>query len=478
MNKKKDIKQSEAFKLVVLLVCAAILLIFQTSAAPEGLEATGWSMLGIMIVTVILFISEALPMVCTCFLLIALMAIFKIDSLSNLMKNACTSTLFFCMTSFGIGGALKNTNIGAIIFRFLWKFTKGKSERLIAVIIILAAVLSVFIADNAAQVVAIAVTTAIIADIGDPEPGTSRLAGGMMLGIYVGALCGGLSLPCGNPVNVALMELSEAVAGKQVTFVQWAMFGIPTAVVFTAISCLVVPKLFHPEPLNEKQIAEIERRFESIPKTLQAKDAYFMIIMGCMVILWVASNWVSGIDITIVAIIGMILMMIPFKKVQLLDAKGYKQNFSVMVPVVMLCLFPLAKAMQACGLGEWIVNMAFSGVGSDSSVMVIYIVASICGFVLHLLIPSATASGALAVSLLAPIMVAAGIPATAAVFCIGIQVSVYFLFPIEGSWQHTFSRGYFSFDEVLRTTWPLTIASLVLSAFFTPVLALVWGAMI
>ena len=70
---KGGIKQNFFFKFAVLVLCAVVLLVFVNTAPPEGLEVVGWRMLGIVIVTLILFISEVLPMVCTCFLLIVMM---------------------------------------------------------------------------------------------------------------------------------------------------------------------------------------------------------------------------------------------------------------------------------------------------------------------------------------------------------------------------------------------------------------------
>ncbi len=474
---KGGIKANPIFKIVVLVLCAVILLSFVNSTPPEGLEAKGWSMLGVMIVTLILFISEVLPMVCTCFLLIVMMTLTGVESLNGLMKNACTGTLFFCMAGFGIGGALKNTNISAIIFKALWKLTKGSSKKLISAIIMLTALVSVFIADSAAQVVVIAIVTAVISAIGEPEPGTSRLAGGMMLAVYIGALTGGLALPCSNPVNIAAMDLAVAVGGKEITFLQWGLFGVPCAILFTAFACFAIPRYFKPEPLTELQVANIEKRFDNIPKKLQFKDIYFLVLLIAMLILWLASNWVKAINVTIVALVGMILMMLPFPKFQLLDAKGYKNNFTVMVPVVMLCLFPLAKAMQSSGLGEWLVNMVFSDAG-NWSVFMVYIIASIASLAIHYLVPSGSASAALAVTVLGPIMIAAGIPVSAAIFCISIQVSCMFILPIEGACQHTFSRGYYSFDEFMKSTWVLAVFGLILSMFVVPLLAMIFGGLL
>ena len=475
---KGGIKQNFFFKFAVLVLCAVVLLVFVNTAPPEGLEVVGWRMLGIVIVTLILFISEVLPMVCTCFLLIVMMAMCGIDPLSNLCKNACTSTLFFVMAGFGLGGALRNTNISAIIFRALWRMTKGNSKKLIGAVLLLSAIVSVFIADSAAQVVTVAIVSAVIGALGDPEPGTSRLCGGIMLSVYVGAMTGGLALPISNPVNLAIMEMSAEVGGKSVTFVQWALFGVPVAIILTALAYFAIPKYFKPEALDAKQIEAIEQKFAAIPKKLQFKDYYFLCIMGIMIVLMIASNWISVLpDTAIIAIMAMLLMMLPFSKVQLLNAKGYKENFNVMVPVVMLCLFPLAKAMQASGLGQWFVDSLFAG-SASWSVLTVFIVASVATWIIHYLIPSGTATGTLVIGILGPIMVAAGIPIAAVCFCLAVQASVMFILPLEGACQHTFSRGYYTFNHFMGGTSVMAVGLFVCSAFITPLLSMLFGGLL
>ncbi len=475
---KKGLKANPYFKAAILILSILVLVVFCNTTPAEGLEVVGWRMLGVVIVTLMLFISEAVPTVFTCFMLIVMMAVCKIDSINNLCKNACTSTLFFVMAGFGIGGALKNTNLSAIVFRSLWKMAKGDSKKLISACILLSAIISVFIADSAAQVVAVAIITSVVVALGDPEPGTSRLAGGIMISVYVGAMTGGMAMPCSNPVNVAIMEMASEVAGKEVTFLQWSLFGVPLAIFLTAVACLTVPRFFKPEDLTEIQVKAIEDKFSNIPTKLTFKDKYFLVLMIAMLGCWIASNWVKSIPNTaVVAMIGMLLMMLPFPKVQLLTAKDYKSNFNVMVPVVMLCLFPLSKAMQASGLGQWLVDIMFAG-SADWSVIMVFIVASLATWIIHYLIPSGTATGTLVMGILGPIMAAAGIAPAAISICLALQASIMWLLPLEGACQHTFSRGYYSFNEFMGSTAWMAVATFVASAFITPALAMVFGGLI
>ena len=474
---KTSVKQSTGFRFGIIALCVAIVIAFCTTTPPEGLEVAGWRMLAILLVVIILFISEALPPVAICFAIIALMKYLGVDTFSNIAKNACSSTMFFSMAGMGIGAALKTTNLAAIILRGLFKVAKNDTKRMISAVIWLTAIISIFVSDGAAQITVIAATAGIITALGDPEPGTSRLMGGIMLGITVGSLTGGMFLPCSNTANVAVMELAATVSGKEMTFFQWGMFGIPAGFLLTLVASIVIPRYFNPEKMSEEQIANIKKSFEAIPKKLQPKDIYYLVITVIMVILWIASNWISLFDTATVAMIGMIIMMLPIPKLQLLTPKAYKQNFGVMVVVTMLCMFPLAKAMQSSGLGEWLVNKAFAN-ATSWSVLVLFIVVSVLAFILHLLIPSGNACGVLAVTVLAPVMVAAGVPVSAAIVCIGIQTGTSFLFPIEGTWQYTFGHGYYSFSDCTKSSWMVAVAGILISAFVVPLCMMIYGGIL
>jgi di/tricarboxylate transporter len=386
--------------------------------------------------------------------------------------------MFFSMAGMGIGAALKTTNLAAIILRSLFKVAKNDCKRMIKAVIWLTSIISIFVSDGAAQITVLAVVASIVLALGDPEPGTNRLLGGIMLGITVGSFTGGMFLPCSNTANVAIMELAATVSGgKEMTFLQWGIFGIPSGFLLTLVASIVIPKFFNPEPISEIQIANVEKVFETIPKRLQPKDIYYLCITSVMLVLWIASNWVSLFDTATVAMIGMVFMMLPIPKLQLLTTKAYKANFGVMVVLTMLCMFPLARCMQSSGLGEWIVGKMFSN-AANWSVLLIYISAAVCAFILHMLIPSGNACGVLATTLLGPIMVRAGIPVSAAIVCIGIQTGTSFLFPIEGTWQYTFGSGYYKFDDVTKSSWMVAVVGLLCGFVITPLFAIIFRSFI
>lgn len=467
-----ELKKKPAFKLGCILAAALLVVGSLMLTPPEGLAREGFIMLAIVIGAMVLFISEAMPLAATCFMIIVVMKYTGVVAWKAIQQSACSSTVFFCMAGFGIGAALQNTNLAAILLHTLYRLGKGDSRKMISAVCWLAAIISVFVSDGAAQIVVLAVVTGVVKAFGDPEPGTSRLAGGMMMAITVGAFTGGLFLPCSNSVNVAIMDLSEVVSGTSMTFFQWALFGVPCGLILTIFSAWMLPRYFKPEQLSEKQKNEVEKLFGTIPDHFETKDKWYLAITAVMIVLWFASNWVKKLDTATVAMAGMFLMMLP--GVNLLSAKDYKKNFSAMVVVTMLCIFPLASGMSSTGAGEWVVNKIFAD-SADWNLIVIFIMATIAAFLVHCLVPQGSANGALSATVIAPVLVGAGIPVAAAMALIGIQAGTGFLFPIEGTWQYTFGTGHYSFTDCLKGNWPITVVGMLCCVIVIPVLSMVFA---
>lgn len=469
-----NLKKNPVFQYGCIIAAAVLVLGSLMIAPPEGLSQEGWTMLAIVLGAMILFISEAMPLAATCFLIIVAMKYTNVMGWKAIQQSACSSTVFFCMAGFGIGAALQNTNLAAILLRALYRLGKGDSRKMVSAVCWLAAIISIFVSDGAAQIVVLAVVTSVVKAFGDPEPGTSRLAAGMMMAVTVGAFTGGLFLPCSNSVNVAIMDLSEVVSGTPMTFFQWALFGVPCGLILTIFSAWILPRYFKPEPLSDGQKKEVENLFSSIPEHFESKDKWYMAITVVMIVLWFASNWVKSIDTATVAMAGMFLMMMP--GVKLLSAKDYKKNFSPMVVVTMLCIFPLATGMSSTGAGEWVVNKIFAD--SDGwSLIVIFIMATIAAFLVHCLVPQGSANGALSATVIAPVLVGAGVPVSAAMALIGIQAGTGFLFPIEGTWQYTFGTGHYSFADCIRGNWPITLVGMLCCVIVIPLLSMVFAGM-
>ena len=68
-----SLKKNPAFRLGCIAAAALLVVLSLIIAPPEGLAPEGWTMLAIVIGAMILFISEAMPIAATCFMIVVVM---------------------------------------------------------------------------------------------------------------------------------------------------------------------------------------------------------------------------------------------------------------------------------------------------------------------------------------------------------------------------------------------------------------------
>lgn len=120
-----SLKKNPAFRLGCIAAAALLVVLSLVIAPPEGLAPEGWTMLAIVIGAMILFISEAMPIAATCFMIVVVMKYTGVMGWKAIQQSACSSTVFFCMAGFGIGAALQNTNLAAILLRALYRLGRA-----------------------------------------------------------------------------------------------------------------------------------------------------------------------------------------------------------------------------------------------------------------------------------------------------------------------------------------------------------------
>ena len=103
---KKSIKQNPVFKVVCILIAVCIVLLGCATTPLEGLTVEGWRMIWIVVAAIVLFISESLPLVCTCMMIIFAMKYTGAATMSDITKSAASTTTFFIMAGFGLGAAI------------------------------------------------------------------------------------------------------------------------------------------------------------------------------------------------------------------------------------------------------------------------------------------------------------------------------------------------------------------------------------
>jgi anion transporter len=195
-------------------------------------------------------------------------------------------------------------------------------------------------------------------------------------------------------------DLLGQIAGERLSFAQWALYGVPFGVAASAVSCMVILRLF----LSDEQRQRV-LRFESREKKPLSRAEWITLgVVTTMIGLWLTEA-AHGLEIATVAVLGALLLTLPGAGVlKWKDGlKAVSWNLIIFVGAALV----LGRALIDSGAARWIIDglFAFSGLKASDSPLLILVVLAFITLTSHIYMTSHTARAA---ALVPPLLYLAG----------------------------------------------------------------------
>jgi sodium-dependent dicarboxylate transporter 2/3/5 len=162
-------------------------------------------------------------------------------------------------------------------------------------------VASMLMSNTAATAMVIASIMPLLNSLGNK----SGLTKALLLGVPIAASTGGMATIIGSPPNLIAVGALENI-GINVSFLDWMIYGLPIALALTAISCIMLIRLFIKDnnaiSINFLQDEQIERtKEERIQRTI------VLIIIIVTVLLWLTTT-IHGIKVGAVSAVPLVFL--------------------------------------------------------------------------------------------------------------------------------------------------------------------------
>jgi sodium-dependent dicarboxylate transporter 2/3/5 len=456
-------------------ILAAVVALFVVLAmpTPNGMSPEAQRTAALFAFSIVLWSTEAVPIAVTCLLTLILQPMLGNDVrlLGRVASSFMGPVFFFVLAMFIIALGWMKTGLAR---RFaLWMISKAgtSTNRVICVFVIGTGLISTIISDVPAAAIFMAIALGIFQKVG-VKPG-SNFGKAIMLGIPIGSLIGGVGTPAGSSIN--LLGLSTMAQGgvSPVPFLSWMVIGMPMVAIMLPIACVVLMKWYPPEFGSIGEMSDIQKeRYHLGPISTQEKKV--LLIMGAMLVCWIAGNWHPEIfDTFLVGITGAIFMFMPgmnlftWKEAQ--DATGWDT-------LLMLgAVSSLGAASTSTGLAKWIVGSTMGGLHGMGLIPLLLIISAFT-VAIHLVIPVNPAI----IAAIVPPMIILGkdLGVNPAIYALPVifTTSAAFLLPLDAVPLVTFSKGYYKMFDMFMPGLILSIAWIVvmtvLLRFLGPVLGL------
>lgn len=326
----------------VILAVALAALVYLVPIA--GIDGQARMTLSLLMLAAVLWISKAIPLHATAFVIVIVTVIFGIHTPKEALAPFFHPVIALLLGGFILSVAVEKYGLGDRVSIYILTHTGTKPKNVLFGVMATTAFLSLWMSNTATTAVMLVAIMPILSKIPKGDPFSKA----MILGIPFAANVGGIGTPVGTPPNpIAISYLAQI--GMEVSFSDWMMFALPIMLLFLVLIWKILLLLFKPK-IKCFSAAEMEITAADHGGRFGTKEKLVLGIFLSTVILWLTES-IHGVSTSIVALIPVVL----FLSTGLLDHDDFNRT-----PWEILLLIggglSLSNAIHASGLGLWLIG--------------------------------------------------------------------------------------------------------------------------
>lgn len=462
-------KNNWLFKLAIIIVGAAVLFVLATTPTSAGLSWEGKMALGIFIVAIVYWVTEVMPLAISAWAMVGLVPLLGIMTAAEAWTSSINNAIIFYLCCFAFACFVGRSTLAVRMTGFILKVAGTNSSRVLLGFMIGTALISTLMDNLPLTAVMLPIAYSVLDVNNTPTGGKSGFAKCIAIGIPWAAAIGGAMTPSGCIINVLAMTLIEEAFGVHISFVQWMAFGVPLAVITIPCAWFALVKVFKPENLSEDAVSSGIKRAHDLDK-LPRSEALGLVIMLATMVIWIASSWVSAIDITVVSLIALGVMFLP--GVQAITFDNFLEDSPWGMMLLMMAVNVLVAALMSTGATAWLVDSIMAPMTAWPLVVTLAVL-SVLACLLHNVIPAGPACAGLIAVPFATIVSSMGGSIAATCAMVGFWSAISLILPLDGVPLLSYSnpRRYFSFGDMAKVGWIPSLVMVLITVFITPVTA-------
>ncbi|AGA32956.1 anion transporter [Thioalkalivibrio nitratireducens DSM 14787] len=217
----------------------AVFLVFLAAAAPAGVSAEAWIVLGLTLLMATWWITEAAPIPVTALLPVAVLPVLGVVPIAEATAPYANPLIFLFVGGFSVALAVQRWNLHRRVALAILHLSGNRLDRLVGGFMLATAGLSMWVSNTATAALMLPIALSVLALVeSDPQArGTgSRPAVALLLGIAFAANIGGMATLIGSPPNALTAAFLNERYGLEIGFVQWLAMGLPVSAALLAFT--------------------------------------------------------------------------------------------------------------------------------------------------------------------------------------------------------------------------------------------------
>ena len=459
-------KSKQLFGIVLAaVILVAMLLIPEIGELPQA----GIRTIGMLLAFLVMLITSPFRILHICFFFLGLMPVLGVaPTFGAALSGIANPVILFVIASFGISAVFTTLPLSRrILVALLKKFGKNVRQMLLA-IMASTAIISGFVSSVPTCAVFMGIALSFLELYENPDD-KKRSGRTFMIAVPVATMIGAFTTPIGSTINLLALNELYTHTGMTIPFVQWMAAGVPITIITLPIAWWIIMKVHKPAEINQDMVKAFIEKLE-IPKKMTKAEITALVITGLMMVLWISSSWISGINIMVVALLGACVLCIPQLKTLKFDA--FVNSIGWDSVFLIATVISLGNLMVTNGVSDFIVSV-LPVLNVPTPVLIAF--AAALFFALLIIIPVAPSLVVIMGAPLIALAIGAGASPSIIMLVAAIAGCACFLLPLDTVPLLTYSKGYYSIKDMFISSLPIQIFLIIVMAVWLTVIGNVFG---
>ena len=327
--------------------------------APGDMPVAAWRTCAIVVLMATWWMSQTLPLTATALIPFLAFPMFGIMTATDTAGAYYSPILFLVLGGAMIALAIERVGLHRRLALSIIRRGGHTPGAMLFAFLAATAIISMIVSNTATTLIMIPIAVAVIRAAEIPEGETNGFAGALAMGIAFAASIGGLGTLVGSPTNAISVGIIEKALGLRITFLDWAIFGMPLVILAIPLCWLILMKVQQVKPTDfvpEKALAAIGET-----GAWSTAEKRLVPLIAVVLAAWIAIPFVTPLlpkdsltDGTIAIAAALALFVIP-------DGSGralLNWDEANRAPWGVIMMFggglALAAGMGESGLGDWL----------------------------------------------------------------------------------------------------------------------------
>ncbi len=470
MKRKISVENRQLLYLSLAFLCMIIIKVIPFPdalriAGGAELTASGQTSLAVLAFALILWMTEAVPFHITGLMSIILLTLFRTDSFINIVALGFGNNIVaFFLGVLILSAFITVSGLGRRIGMLILSRTGNHTSHIILGFLLTGTLLGMWLTAMAASAMLMPLAVGILQEEG-VKPMKSNFGKALLIACAWGSIIGGIATPSGAGPNPLAIGFLREMAGIEISFGQWMMYGIPSACLLIPAAWLVLLMFFKPEKKYlSKTKEEMKEEYRNLSK-MSREEIVTLVIFLLTVLLWLTSplfEQILGISIPISMPVLLTSCLFFIPNVGRVKWKHIEKEISWSGILLIQSGISLGMILYSTGTAKWLSTVMLSGIGTLPPVLMVFVIILMVSL-LKIVFSSNTVTATIVIPIMIELAMSLHLPVLSVALPASLVASLAFILVTSSPTNVIpYSAGYFSIADFAKSGLVMTLFATVL----------------